>query len=346
MPNTAMTASPTNFSTVPPCRSRIDAEILEVPPHARAQGLRIRRLAERRRPDEIAEEDRHDLALLARRLRQGEGGSAGAAEARVLRVLPPTAGAPRHVLSLRGPRGANLVQHGAGTRGRDDVALLLVEPDRALDGALRVLEAADAYENLTENVVDEPLQLQEVDRLGERDGLVEQRERLVVSAERREGACSRRSPSGLCVEIVDRRDGPTGVGELERFVGPALEDEGVREHGVHRRAHADVADLDEHVVCASQLELRAIEIPPDELADSDVSSVEAHLEREVELLEQAPRRGRGGARRLDVTEHRLEEGEDLEGLCPERRVRLFGREEPLAQHDALGSRHRAPARRS
>ena len=41
------------------------AEILEIPAHTGAQGFRIRRLAERGRPDEVAEEDRDDLALLA-----------------------------------------------------------------------------------------------------------------------------------------------------------------------------------------------------------------------------------------------------------------------------------------
>ena len=46
-----------------------DAKILEVAPHPCAQRLGIGRLAERGRADEVAEEDRDDLALLARRLR-------------------------------------------------------------------------------------------------------------------------------------------------------------------------------------------------------------------------------------------------------------------------------------
>jgi hypothetical protein len=40
-------------------------QIFEVPPHPRAQGLGIGRLAERGRADEVAEENGDDLALLA-----------------------------------------------------------------------------------------------------------------------------------------------------------------------------------------------------------------------------------------------------------------------------------------
>ena len=64
-PETAMTASPTNFSTRATVTLDDRAEILEIPAHPRAQRLGIGRLAERRRPHEIAEENGDDLALLA-----------------------------------------------------------------------------------------------------------------------------------------------------------------------------------------------------------------------------------------------------------------------------------------
>ena len=50
--------------------------------------------------------------------------------------------------------------------------------------------------------------------------------------------------------------------------------------------------------------------------------------------------------RLDVAQHRLEQRQDLERLRPECRVRVVGREELLAQRDAVRCRHRAPPRRS
>ena len=74
-----------------------DAQILEVAAHACAQRLGVRRLAERGRADEVAEEHGDDLALLARGLsRSGQLGSARAAEARVAPVLAPAVRASRH----------------------------------------------------------------------------------------------------------------------------------------------------------------------------------------------------------------------------------------------------------
>ena len=72
------------------------AKILEVAPHPCAQRLGIRRLAERRRTDEVAEEDGDDLALLARGLGRHERRPTCAAEARVVRVLTPAVRASRH----------------------------------------------------------------------------------------------------------------------------------------------------------------------------------------------------------------------------------------------------------
>ena len=74
-PNTAITASPMNFSTVPPWRSTIALHPLEVAREQRAQPLGIERLAERGRAGHIAEQHRHGLALLVRSAR-GPAGSA------------------------------------------------------------------------------------------------------------------------------------------------------------------------------------------------------------------------------------------------------------------------------
>ncbi len=76
------------------------SEILEVASHARAQCLRIGRLTERRRTDEIAEEDRHDLPRLARALRRCQRCATGATEPGAVGVLAPAARARCHAWSL------------------------------------------------------------------------------------------------------------------------------------------------------------------------------------------------------------------------------------------------------
>ncbi len=70
-------------------------QVLEVAPHACAQGLGIGRLAERGRAHHVAKENRDDLPLLAHGLR-GQRRPARAAEARVVGVLAPAAGAGDH----------------------------------------------------------------------------------------------------------------------------------------------------------------------------------------------------------------------------------------------------------
>ena len=60
-----MTASPMNFSTVPPKSLELRAQPLVVGPEDRLDVLRIERLGARREPDEVGEEDGHDLALAA-----------------------------------------------------------------------------------------------------------------------------------------------------------------------------------------------------------------------------------------------------------------------------------------
>ncbi len=72
------------------------AKILEVAPHPCAQRLGIRRLAERRRTDEVAEENGDDFALLAGRLGRSQRRPTRAAEARVALVLAPAVRASRH----------------------------------------------------------------------------------------------------------------------------------------------------------------------------------------------------------------------------------------------------------
>ena len=81
-----------------------DAKILEVPAHPCTQRLRIGRLAESRRADKVAEENRDDLALLAGRLGAHELGAARHTKAGLGRVLDTTAQTDRHGRSLRGQR--------------------------------------------------------------------------------------------------------------------------------------------------------------------------------------------------------------------------------------------------
>ena len=111
-------------------------QVLEVAAHARAQRFGIGRLAERGRADDVAEEDADDLALLARRLSgDAERRRAGHAEARFGGVLDAAARAGRHPRSLGGLQPG---ENDARAAGRDDVALLLVERDRPLDGRRRL----------------------------------------------------------------------------------------------------------------------------------------------------------------------------------------------------------------
>ena len=81
-----------------------DAKILEVPAHPCTERLRIGRLAESRRADKVAEENRDDLALLAGRLGAHELGAARHTKAGLGRVLDTTAQTDRHGRSLRGQR--------------------------------------------------------------------------------------------------------------------------------------------------------------------------------------------------------------------------------------------------
>ena len=81
-----------------------DAKVLEVPAHPCTERLRIGRLPESRRTDEVAEENRDDLPLLASRLGAHELSAARHAKAGLGRALDTTAQTDRHGRSLRGQR--------------------------------------------------------------------------------------------------------------------------------------------------------------------------------------------------------------------------------------------------
>ena len=302
MPKTAMTASPTNFSTEPPCRSRIDAKILEVAAHPRAQRLGVGRLAERRRADEVAEEDRDDLALLAGRLGDGERGSARAAEARVVGVLAPAARASRTRGVYEGRR-AKVVEHrrerasptrrcpsARGTRSR------------ARPRAMASSTAADARERLGEHVVDiAPSAPGSRSARRARRASSSERERLVVLPAGGEDSCSRRPPPGLRVEIVraamrparrrraraPRRSGPGGRGR-RRGPRPTVE-------------RTPTSPISTSTSCPRRSSYSARSRSPAISSRTPMSPrVEALVQREVELVEQRPRvrgRARGTPRR-------------------------------------------------
>ena len=86
-----MTASPMNFSTVPPCRS---SSLRTRSWYGREDGphlLRVELLGSRGEADEVAEEDGDDLALLRRSAgRRSEGRSALLAELRAVSVVVTT----------------------------------------------------------------------------------------------------------------------------------------------------------------------------------------------------------------------------------------------------------------
>src|SRR5206468_6076175 len=88
------------------------AEALELRAHARvvagepgAHVLGIHPLGGRRRADEVAEHDRDDLPLLARRLRLAQAGAAARTEAEILGALVAATRANRHGKSVRAGSG-------------------------------------------------------------------------------------------------------------------------------------------------------------------------------------------------------------------------------------------------
>ena len=66
MPKTAITASPMNFSTVPPCRSIAGLHGVEEPRHDAPEGLGVEPLAEGGGAGHVAEQDGDGLADLGR----------------------------------------------------------------------------------------------------------------------------------------------------------------------------------------------------------------------------------------------------------------------------------------
>ena len=74
---------------------------VEVPRHHLAQCLRVERLAEARRPLQVGEDDRHDLAMLLRRTGLGERAPAREAEPRNRGVLDAARPAGLHTTSVR-----------------------------------------------------------------------------------------------------------------------------------------------------------------------------------------------------------------------------------------------------
>ena len=106
-PKTAMTASPMNFSTVPPWCSTIALHALEVAREQRAEPLGVDRLAERGGAGEVAEEDGDRLPLgLRRRSGRRLRAALGAEPERCVR-LEAAARTGRHTASLGGPSGGS-----------------------------------------------------------------------------------------------------------------------------------------------------------------------------------------------------------------------------------------------
>ena len=97
-PKTAITASPMNFSTVPPRRSSSWRSRAWYGESVGSHVLGVERLGACGEADEVGEEHRDDLALLAAARRRGvlERGAAVGAEARVPEVLPAALRAGQH----------------------------------------------------------------------------------------------------------------------------------------------------------------------------------------------------------------------------------------------------------
>ena len=109
MPNAAMTASPAYFSTVPPCRSDRGRDGLEVALQDASERLRVERLGERHRLDDVDEEDRDEPAKLHRRpseRRLLEQERLVLAEDRGLELAQLRAGVDAELLDQRLARGA------------------------------------------------------------------------------------------------------------------------------------------------------------------------------------------------------------------------------------------------
>ena len=129
-PKAAITPSPSSFTTVPPCASTARAHRRVVALHEAARRLGVEALVQRRRADEVGEDDRHDLA----RAGVGSGRRAASGARRRRRSAPrprprrrtPGSAAPaRHRSRCRNGRRRGRICRSscrswtaAGTRGR------------------------------------------------------------------------------------------------------------------------------------------------------------------------------------------------------------------------------------
>src|SRR5262249_11717964 len=137
------------------------SQLLERSSESPADHLGVARLSEGRRADEVAKEDRDDLALLPRTLGDGERRGAGHAEARLGRVLDPAARAGLHAGSL----GANRLQLGQLDVVRKRRRERWIEPPRA-DLAHGSGSGRDRQAN---RVIRRPLVADRGEELGEED---------------------------------------------------------------------------------------------------------------------------------------------------------------------------------
>ena len=108
-PNTAITASPMNFSTVPPNRSISTRSRRVIGTQASPHILRIHALGRGREPDQIAKQHRHHLTLFTHRSgwQLGQRRRAERTKRKLARKLLTTGGARRHPPSLRPERHAS-----------------------------------------------------------------------------------------------------------------------------------------------------------------------------------------------------------------------------------------------
>ena len=112
-PNTATTASPMNFSTVPPWRSITVAHRVEPAAHDRPQRLGVEAFAEARRPGHVGEHDVTTLRISRIGLGGGERAAARHAEPCRVRVLRPASCAGGHEPESRGGRSMSSGDGGA-----------------------------------------------------------------------------------------------------------------------------------------------------------------------------------------------------------------------------------------
>ena len=153
-----------------------------------------------------------------------------------------------------------LIQQRSRARGRDDVALPLVQSKGLLDRRDRLVHTTCAPKNIRERVEGIRLQPDEVGRLEKLDGLACQSLGICVLSAASEGPRQSGPPPGLCIEIIGARDRSALLGEPHGVVVTALPESDIHEHGSQGCSNPCLAHRGEQLVTHAKLSLGSVQV--------------------------------------------------------------------------------------